>query len=42
MNEQIKTVAGAPLFNPLAPEFIVNPYPYYQRLRETETTDQKT
>jgi cytochrome P450 len=35
MNEQIKTVAGAPLFNPLAPEFIANPYPYYQRLRET-------
>jgi len=36
MNEQIKTVAGAPLFNPLAPEFIANPYPYYQRLRETD------
>ena len=35
MNEQIKTVAGAPLFNPLAPEFIANPYPHYQRLRET-------
>jgi cytochrome P450 len=35
MNEHIKTVAGAPLFNPLAPEFIANPYPYYQRLRET-------
>jgi cytochrome P450 len=36
MNEQMKTVAGAPLFNPLAPEFIANPYPFYQRLRETE------
>ena len=36
MNEQIKTVAGAPLFNPLAPEFIANPYPYYHRLRETD------
>jgi cytochrome P450 len=36
MNEQIKTVAVAPLFNPLAPEFIANPYPYYQRLRETD------
>ena len=35
MNEQIKTVAGAPLFNPLAPEFIANPYPYYHQLRET-------
>src|SRR4249920_1641701 len=36
MNEQIKPVSGAPLFNPLAPEFIANPYPYYQRLRETD------
>src|SRR5438477_10508567 len=36
MNDQIKTVAGAPLFNPLSPEFIANPYPYYQRLRETD------
>jgi cytochrome P450 len=36
MNEQIKTVAGPPLFNPLAPEFIANPYPHYQRLRETD------
>src|SRR5437660_5857260 len=36
MNEQIKTAAGAPLFNPLAPEFIADPYPYYRRLRETD------
>jgi cytochrome P450 len=36
MNEQVKTVAGAPLFNPLAPDFIANPYPFYHRLRETE------
>jgi cytochrome P450 len=36
MNEQIKPVSGAPLFNPLAPEFIADPYPYYQRLRETD------
>jgi cytochrome P450 len=36
MNEQIKTVAGPPLFNPLAPEFIANPYPHYRRLRETD------
>jgi cytochrome P450 len=36
MNEQVKTVAGAHLFNPLAPDFIANPYPFYHRLRETE------
>jgi cytochrome P450 len=36
MNEQVKTVAGAPLFNPLAPDFIANPYPFYHRLRETD------
>jgi cytochrome P450 len=36
MNEQVKTVAGAPLFNPLSPDFIANPYPFYDRLRETD------
>jgi cytochrome P450 len=36
MNEQIKTVDGAPLFNPLAPEFIADPYPFYHRLRATD------
>ena len=36
MNEQVKAVAGAPLFNPLAPDFIANPYPFYERLRETD------
>ncbi len=36
MNEQIKTVDGAPLFNPLSPEFIADPYPFYQRLRATD------
>ena len=24
------------LFNPLTPEFHANPYPFYQRLRETD------
>ena len=36
MNEQVKTVTGAPLFNPLSPDFIANPYPFYDRLRETD------
>ena len=33
MNEQIQTAQGVPLFNPLTPEFIANPYPFYHRLR---------
>ncbi|MET4069336.1 cytochrome P450 [Bradyrhizobium sp. S3.2.6] len=33
MNEQVQGVASDPLFNPLAPDFIRNPYPYYDRLR---------
>jgi cytochrome P450 len=36
MNEQVQTVTSAPLFNPLAPEFIRNPYPYYERMRTTD------
>jgi cytochrome P450 len=32
MNEHVQT-ASAPLFNPLAPEFIRDPYPFYKRLR---------
>jgi cytochrome P450 len=32
MNEQVQP-AGDPLFNPLAPDFIRNPYPHYDRLR---------
>jgi len=36
MNEQVQTTASEPLFNPLAPEFIRNPYPYYERLRTTD------
>jgi cytochrome P450 len=36
MNEQVQTLQGAPLFNPMAPEFIANPYPFYHRLRALE------
>ncbi|MGP8120757.1 MAG: cytochrome P450 [Xanthobacteraceae bacterium] len=36
MNEQIMPVAGAPLFNPLSPEFIADPYPSYAKLREVD------
>ena len=37
MNEHVQTATTGPLFNPLAPEFIRDPYPYYERLRTTET-----
>jgi cytochrome P450 len=33
MNEHVQTVHSGPLFNPLAPDFIRDPYPYYRRLR---------
>ncbi len=33
MNEHVATATSEPLFNPLAPEFIRNPYPHYARLR---------
>src|SRR3954452_1548897 len=36
MNEHVQTGNGAPLFNPLAPEFIKNPYPHYERMRTTD------
>jgi cytochrome P450 len=36
MNEQIQVPQGAPLFNPLSPEFIANPYPFYHRLRAVD------
>jgi cytochrome P450 len=36
MNEHVQTVTTEPLFNPLSPEFIKNPYPAYQRLRTTD------
>src|SRR3954471_23433879 len=36
MNELAQTVNTEPLFNPLSPEFIRNPYPSYERLRTTD------
>src|SRR5260370_16562809 len=33
MNEHVQTATSAPLFNPLPPEFIRDPYPTYARLR---------
>jgi hypothetical protein len=36
MNEQIQPPKGTPLFNPWAPEFITDPYPFYHRLRVTD------
>jgi cytochrome P450 len=36
MNEHVQTASSAPLFNPLNPEFIRNPYPHYERMRSTD------
>jgi cytochrome P450 len=36
MNEHVQTATTEPLFNPLSPEFIRDPYPYYARLRSTD------
>jgi cytochrome P450 len=36
MNEHVQTATSAPLFDPLSPEFIRDPYPHYARLRETD------
>ena len=36
MNEHVQTATSAPLFNPLAPEFIRDPYPTYARLRTND------
>jgi cytochrome P450 len=36
MNEHAPTATTEPLFNPLAPEFIRDPYPFYERLRNTD------
>jgi cytochrome P450 len=36
MNEHVQAATNAPLFNPLAPEFIRDPYPHYERLRNTD------
>jgi len=36
MNEHVQAATTAPLFNPLAPEFIRDPYPHYERMRSTD------
>jgi cytochrome P450 len=36
MNEHVQTATTEPLFNPLSPDFIRNPYPAYERLRTTD------
>jgi len=36
MNEHVQTKASDPLFNPLSPEFIRDPYPHYERLRTAD------
>src|SRR5712671_4184232 len=36
MNEHVQTATTEPLFDPLAPEFIRDPYPFYERLRATD------
>ena len=36
MNEHVQTATTEPLFNPLSPEFIRDPYPHYARLRATD------
>jgi len=36
MNEHVQAAKTDPLFNPLSPEFIRDPYPFYERLRTTD------
>src|ERR1700723_2429413 len=36
MNEHVQAATTEPLFNPLAAEFIRDPYPYYARMRTTD------
>jgi cytochrome P450 len=36
MNENVQAATTDPLFNPLSPEFIRDPYPHYARLRSTD------
>jgi cytochrome P450 len=36
MNEHVQTATTEPLFNPLSPDFIRDPYPSYARLRTTD------
>jgi hypothetical protein len=36
MNEHVQAATTEPLFNPLSPDFIRDPYPHYERLRTTD------
>jgi cytochrome P450 len=36
MNEHVQAAKSEPLFNPLSPDFIRDPYPHYQRLRAAD------
>jgi cytochrome P450 len=36
MNEHVEARQAEPLFNPLSPDFIRDPYPHYERLRATD------
>jgi cytochrome P450 len=36
MNEHVQAAETEPLFNPLSPQFIRDPYPFYERLRNTD------
>ena len=36
MNEAIRPTAAQPMFNPLSPDFIRDPYPFYAHLRQTD------
>jgi cytochrome P450 len=36
MNEHVQAAATGPLFDPLSPDFIRDPYPHYARLRTTD------
>jgi cytochrome P450 len=36
MNEHVQAATTQPLFNPLSPDFIRDPYPHYERLRNTD------
>src|SRR5436305_2556195 len=36
MNEHVQTTAAEPLFDPLSPELLRDPYPHYERLRTTD------
>src|SRR6185503_14918019 len=36
MNEHVQTASSAPLFNPLSPDFIRDPYPHYERMRTSD------